>query len=544
LDGLPVENHTSLAGRIVVDDPDNYGASYQATQQQHGTAMASLVIHGDLHDNGAALRQRVYLRPIFLPDPFQGTREITPPNRLLVDLIHLAVRRLFEADGEQPAAASTVRIINLSLGDPDQPFDREMTALGRLLDWLSWQYNVLIIVSIGNRDLPITLDGNWQQLADDDLVSTVLRAMQRDQYQRRPLSPAEAINCLSVGAIHADACPNYDPGPRVDLLCGRRLPSPLNTISNGFHRSTKPEILLPGGRLLFRQNPNGGNTAVFSSVDSALPPGILTATPGLAPMELNRVRYSCGTSNAAALASRCAALAHERLAALALPEDCEQLDDEYYAVLLKALVVHGASWDSAAATLATAFPDLADDWHKLTRLEQQFLGYGEVDMSRCLSSTEQRATLLGWGRISDSEGHKFELPLPPSLAASKELRRLTATLAWLTPTNQRHRNYRSAQLWIDVPDNTFVTERCGLDAPSARRGTVEHRIFQGTNAMPFLDGDRLQFLVSCREDAGKLDTAVAYAIAITLEVGTNVAIDIYQEISARIRPVVEVEATP
>src|ERR1035438_6904398 len=74
-----------------------------------------------------------------------------------------------------------------------------------------------------------------------------------EQYQRRPLSPAEAINCLSVGAVHADACPDYDAGPRVDLLRGRRLPSPLNTVANGFRRSTKPEILLPGRRLLFRQ---------------------------------------------------------------------------------------------------------------------------------------------------------------------------------------------------------------------------------------------------------------------------------------------------
>jgi hypothetical protein len=291
LDGLPVENHAALGGRIVVDDPDDHRTGYQVAQQQHGTAMASLVIHGDLHNDAPALQRRIYVRPIFLPEPFFGRKEVTPPNRLLVDLRHRAVRRLFEGDGEQPAVAPTVRIINLSVGDPDQPFDREMSPLGRLLDWLSWHYKVLIIVSVGNRDLPIALDANWQQLSDDDLVSTVLRRMQREQYDRRPLSPAEAINCLSVGAAHADACPIYDAGPRVDLMRGRRLPSPLNTVATGFRRSTKPEILLPGGRLLFRQDPN--DPALFSPVDSANPPGILTATPGLAPMELSRVRYSC-----------------------------------------------------------------------------------------------------------------------------------------------------------------------------------------------------------------------------------------------------------
>ena len=83
LDGLPLENHVALAGRMVVDDPDEHRASYQPSQQQHGTAMASLVIHGDLHDDGPALQRSVYVRPIFLPDGFQGTCEITPPNRLL-----------------------------------------------------------------------------------------------------------------------------------------------------------------------------------------------------------------------------------------------------------------------------------------------------------------------------------------------------------------------------------------------------------------------------------------------------------------------------
>jgi len=541
LDGLPVENHAALGARIVVDDPDDHRTRYQVAQQQHGTAMASLIVHGDLHDGGPALQRRIYVRPILLPEPFLGRKEVTPPDRLLVDLIHRAVRRLFEGDGAQPPVAPTVRIINLSLGDPDQPFDREMSPLGRLLDWLSWHYKVLIIVSIGNRDLPIALDTNWQQFSDDDLVSNVLRGMQRDQYQRRPLSPAEAINCVSVGAVHADACPMYDPGPRVDLLRGRRLPSPLNTVANGFRRSTKPEILLPGGRLLFRQDPN--DPALLSPVDTASPPGILTATPGLAPMELNRVRHSCGTSNAAALASRCAALAYERLSALQLPAGCTPLDDEHYSVLLKALVVHGASWGDAATTIERAFPDLADDWRRLGRLKQQFLGYGEVDINRCLSSTEQRATLLGWGRISKGDGHEFALPLPPSLAACTELRRLTVTLAWLTPTNQRHRDYRKAQLWVDVPEDDIGTKTCGLHAKAARRGTLEHRVFKGTDAVPFLDGDRLRLLVSCREDAGTLDTPVVYAIAVTLEVGAGVAVDIYQEISTRIRPLVEVEAT-
>ena len=95
--------------------------------------------------------------------------------------------------------------------------------------------------------------------------------------------------------------------------------------------------------------------------------------------------------------------------------------------------------------------------------------------------------------------------------------------------------------YVELPGDSIGTQTCGLDAVSARRGTIEHRVFEGTDAVA---GDRLRVLVSCRGDAGTLDVPVAYAIAVTLEVGADVAIDIYQEISTRIRPVVEVEAAP
>ena len=41
-----------------------------------------------------------------------------------------------------------------------------------------------------------------------------------------------------------------------------------------------------------------------------------------------------------------------------------------------------------------------------------------------------------------------------------------------------------------------------------------------------------------------LDEPVPYAIAVTLEVGPDVQIDIYQQINSRIRPVVGIQARP
>jgi hypothetical protein len=542
-DGLPVTQHTALASRLVVDDPDDHAQHYGANQRHHGTAMASAIIHGDLHETGPALRSPVYVRPIFIPDSFGGRTEITPPRVLLVDLVHRAFLRLFVGTTNEPAIASSVRVVNLSLGDPHQPFDRMLSPLAKLLDWLAWRFRVLIVVSVGNHNnVPIELDPQWATWPRRELSAQVLRSMQSSQVRRRPLSPAEAINCLSVGSTHADGSGAFTLGDRIDLTGDAVLPSPLGTVAQGFRRATKPEVMFPGGRLLHRAAPGGGNKTTFNAVDTTLAPGVLTAAAGVAPMELGRVKYSCGTSNAAALATRCAAIAHQVLNASLIPEDSEPLVPELVAVVLKALVVHGASWIEAGPAIERAFPEAAGDWRRLSRLKQQFLGYGPVDPARCVGGSERRATVLAWGHIAREQAHSYKLPLPPSLASSTELRRVTATLAWFTPANHRHQNYRRAQMWLDLNDVELAQGVRGLDAQAARRGTVEHRICEGRHAVPFTEGATMDIRVNCKDDAGKLDVTVPYAIAISIEVGVNSMTDVYNEIQQRIRPAVTIVA--
>jgi hypothetical protein len=68
LDGVPLEQHQALAGRLSVDDPDGYAADAPAGRRRHGTAMASLILHGDLNLSGPPLASRLYVRPVLKPD--------------------------------------------------------------------------------------------------------------------------------------------------------------------------------------------------------------------------------------------------------------------------------------------------------------------------------------------------------------------------------------------------------------------------------------------------------------------------------------------
>ena len=134
--------------------------------------------------------------------------EAIPEDVLPVDLFHRAVRRLFESENGQPAAAPSVRVINLSVCDRARPFDRKISPWARLLDWLAWEYKVLFIVSAGNHPNEIELDLPRDHLvatSPADLQNAVIKAVAADARHRRLLSPAETVNGLTIGSSHQDS---------------------------------------------------------------------------------------------------------------------------------------------------------------------------------------------------------------------------------------------------------------------------------------------------------------------------------------------------
>ena len=159
-DGVPLDRHQVLDGRLIVDDPDDYSSHYQAHERRHGTAMASLLCHGDLNENNTPSKRPIYVRPIMQPKTtFDGrTLEFIPDDVLPIDLIHRAVRRIFVGDGPEPPVAPSIRIINLSICDRFRPFAGAISPWARLLDWIAYEYNVLFIISAGNHPHDLVLD--------------------------------------------------------------------------------------------------------------------------------------------------------------------------------------------------------------------------------------------------------------------------------------------------------------------------------------------------------------------------------------------------
>lgn len=539
LDGLPLEHHDLLEGRLIIDDEDGFGSLYSPRDQQHGTSMASLIAHGDLGAGGEPIGTPIYVRPILRPykNFDDSVVEKTPEDRLLIDLIHQAVRRMREE-------APSVKVVNLSFGNTWQPFDRQMSPLARLLDWLSWEYKLLFLVSAGNQDQDIEFkpdELDLQVATEEEVRASTLAAIRQDQMNRRPYSPAEAVNILTVGAMHADESEWDGADRRVDLLKGARLPSPLSTVANGYNRSVKPDVFFPGGRQLYEKGFSRDSETFFKIAASNRPPGLQVATPGNLPMELAKTFHTRGTSNATALATRTACLIESRLRELRGEPGGDLLTDDCVSVILKSLIVHGASWGEAGDMLDEVFA--VSDWRENMRLKSRFLGYGEVDPTRAMFSTDKRVIMLGWDSLECDHAHTYRIPLPPSLSGQKVKRRLSVSLAWFTPINPRHKDYRKAFLWFSPDNAALALAKKDLDQDSSRRGTVQHQIFEGEKARAFGDGDDLAVKVSCVEAAGSFSEKIPYALAVTLEIADPIDLKIFNEIRDRIRLKVGIKPT-
>lgn len=470
--------------------------------------MASAIVWGDLASHEAPLEGPVIVRPVILPstDTIDNVEEFHPAA-LVPDVMRRAFSDLFDGGD------NGVTIVNVSLGDPTVPFDTLMSSWARTLDALSWHYGVIVVVSAGNVARLDLLDHDSTSLialSGADRSAAVHDAQVHHWADRRILSPAESINAIAVGALHSDASDNGPYGYTFDPHDGRFDASPVSRFGGGHRRAIKPDVAAPGGRVMFT-DPLLPQT--FVEAARSTQHGVRVATPTGGEGQIT------GTSPAAALVSRQLA----RLVDLAVDVSGEDLDRHHRAVAAKAMLVHGAR--HPAGVFDADFPATAA------------IGYGAVarDLSDGCSSNE--ATLLFVGDLRHRQQQDLEIPLPNGLS-TRDIKRITATVAWLSPINWRHRQYRRAQMQLAKPTG-FSKLSASLDVPDseASRGssTVKHQVWELDRAIAAGSGDSLVAHVKFFGQAGGMEEAVPYAVVLSLWVAPEAGVDVYTEVAQQVQ---------
>lgn len=536
-DGVVVQNHDLLKGRLVIDDGEGLEMTSPVHTRHHGTAMASLILHGDIAKEEGPLQRKLYVQ-FLLGANQQSLVETTPKTRLLLDVIYSAVVRLKQAP---PDLGGDVFVINLSLGDINRPFSGQMSAWGRLIDFLSWKYNLLFIISAGNITDGLSLAKIQKPVQLTRLTSAerhllFVTAVQSKMVHRTMFSPAEAINALTVGASHSDGCVAPPNQYLIEPFASDKFPSLISGLGLGYKQAVKPEILNCGGRALYSYTTTPDGLQLIPAKA-----GRYFGQQVAGVSSSNELVRTIGTSNSAALATRAAVVIHDELESQLSAAEFKRLRP-FLPSMVKGLIVHSASWGDAGIFLEGALePKGGRLWKNRRSNITRFLGYGKIDLSRVLECTERRVTMLGVGTLQCDEAELFSFPLPTSLSGRKDVRRLIVTLAWLSPIKPAEQFYKDALLDFSAEDASGsgigVHRVAGNQPPqdTARRGTVIHEIYEGADAVPIGDDDILRIRVECRtQGAGGLPS-IPYSLIVTFEVSGTLKSNVYSEIRDRIK---------
>ena len=505
--------------------------------------MASLILHGDRNEGGDPLKRQLYVRPLMIAN--KNGQEHTDGDRLLIDTVYRAVLRIKGSEGEEAAAAS-VFLINLSICDIRRPFTRMISPFARLLDFLSNRYHLLFLVSGGNVAEPLDIPdfNHWaafQNATPEERERAVLVALNTAKSERTILSPAEALNALTIGAQHHDNVTARQVSANVaDPFEDNSLPNVSSGLGLGHRRMVKPDLYLPGGCEHVQMQATGKGLRVSIAAPRRLY-GLSAAAPD--PLEqgrLDQVALSSGTSSATALATRAAHRIFDALMDRNGGSTLVDLDPYFYAVVVKALLVHSAQWNGNDELLKNICGP--DDKHRhVERSENtcRFIGFGVPNVVEALECAANRATLVGSGTIQPENAHNYRIPLPGCLEHVTDPRSLTVTVAWFSPIKPGHQRYRCVRLEaapLRQPIKALgVKRRKGQPAdPSVKRGSVFHEQFDGKSAVPFIDDGHLYLRVWCKEDAGVPEgDPIRYGIAVTIKAETDLRV--YEEIQQRLR---------
>lgn len=539
LDGVPVAAHRLLADHIDLDDPFGLEPGALVANRSHGTAMASLIVHGDRNRPEAPLPRRIHVVPVL------GNNDEFPADRLVVDVIYLAVVRLRE---QRPG----VVIVNLSLGNRFRPFQGQLSPWARLLDRLANRFGLLFLVSAGNTTSDFGVPAYTTRLAYEDAdglhrATSMFSALHSLIGERRMFSPAETVNGVTVGACNSDAVSPADRAlsrALIDPYPDHNSANPSSSLGPGFARSVKPDILMPGAREHLQVVRNHVHIEVRPGRASR-GAGLRVAAPPVAGRE-NLDGYTNGTSAAAALASRACHQIHDALEAtygdafLALPS-IER------AVLLKALLVHPARWPRDVADLikATVGPWGPGQASKQKDNIRRFIGFGSVDATDAVACAGDRATFFATGRLHRDRSVTISVPVPLAISGKARPHSLSATLAWFTPVAPGRKSYRTCRLKILKPAALGALgvggHRWQPDENQTNRGTIFSRCWEGSDAPVVLANMTIPLVVQRDPDQGTpVDEPVVFGLAVTLAMPGEVAI--YDEVSARVQPPIRAAA--
>ena len=405
-------NHP-LLGPAMADSASFLAKDDDASDQTgHGTAVASIVLYGDLE----ACNAGNYWRPevwLFNGRILDGNNEFD--QETIAHTLTKAVTYFVEEH--------QCRIFNLSIGNENAPYDqRHIRGIAYVLDQLSRENNVLFIVSAGNFTGSVDPDvphESWRDEYPDYLLSE----------QSVIIDPAPALNVLTVGSLaRHNATADEQRHPEISQLspADEGQPSPFTRHGPSVKGALKPELVAVGGNLASPLRREGYQHPTMRGL------GVLTCNHRFVGSTL--FAEISGTSFAAPYITHLAGR---------LLNNYPQAS----ANLLRALLVNHANMPHS---IKRTFPtEMQQDYKNTNKrdIERDLAGYGLIDEESLYRSSQQVVIMMAEEQIKNDSHHFFRLPLPEEfLRSNRAAREIRVTLAYSPATRTTRLDYTATRM--------------------------------------------------------------------------------------------------
>lgn len=490
----------------------------------HGTAVAGIVLYGDLEE---CLAANQWLPELILCSGKVMTRGAGPDDAVFDEK---TIERSIEKAVEYFAGELGCRIFNLSLGNENVPYDGcHVRGIAYTLDRLAREYDILFVVSAGNfRGTDHVPRADWRAEYPEYLLApeTVI------------IDPAPALNVLTVGAL-ANHTANVDEqrhGDReINALspAAEDQPAPFTRHGPSIKGAMKPDLMAHGGNLATPLRRQGQQ---WRADGRRL--GVLV--PNHEFMGATLLKDISGTSFSAPYVTH---LAGRLLNAYPRAS----------ANLLRALLVNHA--DVPPACLA-ALPE------PMQEHVRDLVGYGKVNPDTLFRSTDDKVILMVEEAIENDSHQFYELPLPTEfLRSQRATRRITVTLAYCPPVRTTRMEYVATKISYRLvkgesldevqrhfnQDLKHVEDAIRDASPANRTITSQERerctVQSSIWTLKQLSPRQKWFVVVTRQDKewGRslcLDEE-RYALVVSVSDQENLEAQLYAQIQARIREQVQ-----
>lgn len=309
------------------------------------------------------------------------------------------------------------RIYNHSIGGISPCLTQSMTPWAAAIDKLSWENDVLFIISAGN------IEARANYVTRPSIIAHIKAGRNYPEYLLQPsariANPAQSFQALTVGSIaHQTYC-----SPPLSSIAKENYPSSFSCSGPGIWDTIKPEVVEYGGDYVI-DSPTSPN---FTTPESVCPELIRSTRNGGKAVSADAV----GTSFAAPKVTHIAAALEA-----AFPQEST--------LLYRALIVQSARLPAWTNSL-----NAKELYHAI-----RTMGYGLPDINRALGNSPNRVTLTtrGLERIKARQAKVYQVKVPENFLPQGEGFDILIeiTLSYVAEPRRTRRNRRKyLSTWLD-----------------------------------------------------------------------------------------------